>query len=124
MLGKKIIDVLGIDVSGMRRNEIHVDATSIEKVINFTLTEFSRLKAPNKIIVLQYSEKDMPKLSKEVASIKKQVISLASQFGFTIVDTFDKVKSEHMLESPEVWNGHHTAHGNELVCREILKKLN
>ena len=65
----------------------------------------------------------MPKLSKEVSSIKRRVHSIATQFNFTIVDTFDKLRSEYMLQNHKLWHGHHTAYGNELVCKEILRTL-
>ena len=44
MLGKKIIDVFSIDVSGMRRNELHRNAASLQQIIEFTMMEFSNIK--------------------------------------------------------------------------------
>ena len=121
MLGKKIIDVFSIDVSGMRRNELHRDAASLQQIIEFTMMEFSNIKVPFKFIVLQYSEKDMPELSSEVQNIRTIVSNLSKNLSIPLVDTFDSLKVKYVYGKQKIWNGHHTVYGNSLVCAEILK---
>ena len=115
MLGKKIVDFFGIDVSGMRRNELHPDSASLDQIVEFTMMEFANIQVPHKFIVLQYSQKDMPEVSSEVQNIRTAVSNLSKNLSIPLIDTFNTLKVKYLDGEQKIWNGHHTAYGNSLV---------
>lgn len=121
MLGARVINAYGTDLTGMRRTEKHPDAASIDQIIEFTITEFARIEVPHKLIVFQYAQHDMPELSAEVRTTKNTVIKLSAENNIPIVDTFNALKKEYLNDDKEIWRPHHTAYGNLVVCNEILK---
>jgi len=118
---KKIAITLKIDLSGTRRTEIHEDAASLEEIIKFTVEKFSNLDAKNKFIVLQYNQKNFPKLHPEVFKTREKLLLQAQLKGIPVIDTYNRLQVELLNNSNSIWLGHHTAYGNALVCDEIYK---
>ncbi len=123
MLAAKLVIALDIDQSGMRRNEKHPNAATLNQIIEFTLTEFSKLEVENKFILLQYYKAEFPKPTSVTLKIKNQTILFAQKKNITVIDTFSILEREQISGKEPIWDGHHTAYGNILVCNEILKHL-
>jgi len=119
----KVIPVIGIDVTGMRRTETHENAADLGQVIHFAVREFSNLDATNKFIVLQYSQTDFPNLQPEVVQLKEQLLSEARLESIPVIDTYNRLQLELSNNSNDIWNSHHTAYGNALVCDEIYQVI-
>lgn len=118
---KKITKILGVSLIGTRRTEIHENAASLGEVIKFTLKEFSNLDAKNKFIVLQYRQKDFPKLHPEVVKTREKLLTEAQSKEIPVIDTYNRLQIELLNKSNSIWIGHHTAYGNAIVCDEIYK---
>jgi hypothetical protein len=123
MLGAKLVFALGIDPSGMRRYEKHPDAATLDQIIEFTLTEFSKIGAENKFVLLQYSETEVAEPSSDLLKIKDQTILFAKKKNIKVIDTSDELKRRRNSSKEPIWYGHHTPYGNSLVCNEILQHL-
>jgi len=123
MLGTKLVIALGIDSSGMRRTEKHPNAATLNQIIEFTLKEFSKLEAENKFVLLQYLKAEFPKPSSVTLKIKNRTILFAQKKNITVIDTFAVLEREQISGKEPIWDGHHTAYGNSLVCNEILQHL-
>ena len=118
----KIFSEIGFDKNRMMwRTEIHDNAADIDQIIKFTVREFSSLDVTNKFIVLQYGEADLPSLAPEVARIKELLLYQAQLADIPVIDTYNRLKVEWTSSESNIWNGHHTAHGNDIVCDEIYK---
>tara|TARA_A100001388_G_scaffold146877_1_gene109024 strand:+ start:3149 stop:4255 length:1107 start_codon:yes stop_codon:yes gene_type:complete len=123
MLGARIIDSFRIDLTGMRRTEIHPEAASIDEIISFTIGEFNKIKVNEKFIVLQYGSNDLPNLSSKVSRLKNLVQLFSKENGIKIIDTFNVLKDNLSAGRNMIWQGHHTPYGNMVVCEEISKYL-
>tara|TARA_B110001450_G_C17641078_1_gene489314 strand:+ start:406 stop:1518 length:1113 start_codon:yes stop_codon:yes gene_type:complete len=120
MLFARVIDTFEAELTGMRRSEIHPEAASIDQIIEFTFKEFARLKVKNKFIVLQYSQNNIAEISTKVQQIKNSVTEISAKNNIPIIDTFKVLSQEYSNGEKKIWNRHHTAYGNILVCQEIL----
>jgi hypothetical protein len=123
MVGIRIINYVGYDVTGMTRTELHPDAASIEQIIQFSIDEFSKLDAKEKIIVLQYELSDFPHLQTHVEKIRDKVLSESRTKEIPVIDTYTRLQKELLSTSKEIWRGHHTAYGNLIVCDEIYRHI-
>jgi hypothetical protein len=118
-LAFKIVYLLGINITGMKRTETHENAASIEEIIKFSIQSFTELDATEKFIVLQYRSIDFPNLSLEFARVREQVLSETQLRGIPVIDTYDRLQREISSNQREIWEGHHTAYGNSIICDEI-----
>lgn len=121
MLGARIIKAYDVDLTGMLRTERHLDAATLDQIIEFTIAELASINAQHKIVVFQYTEHDMPELSTEIQKIRDTVTEISAENNIIVVDTFDVLKREYENSDEEIWRVHHTAYGNLLVCEEILQ---
>ena len=96
--------------------EIHPNAAEVEAIIQWTLTEFSRLNVPQRVLLLQYWHD----IDREAMLAERDVIlMLASSLPIEVVDTFDVLRES----DPEImWRGHHTLLGNSVVCNYLFSK--
>ncbi len=106
-----------IDPTGMRLHQKVNNPPSDERLIRYIFKRFSKLKASKKIFLLQYSSHYGLDRIKNERNIWKK-ISLDFPNILTL-DTFDTVTSK---SKSDIWNGHHTPLGNELVCDFVYKK--
>jgi len=109
------------DLTGMRRTEIHENAANINQIIEFTTRELSSLDVRKKFIVLQYSQNDFLSQTIESQEIRKLIHLESQSRGIQVIDTYDRLQAEINNSNTRIWNGHHTAHGNEIVCDEIYQ---
>ncbi|MFK7889507.1 MAG: GDSL-type esterase/lipase family protein [Granulosicoccus sp.] len=123
MLGARILKAYDVDLTGMLRSERHPEAATLDQIIKFTITEFARIEAPHKIVVFQYTQHDIPELSAEVQKTRDAVTEISTENGIPVVDTFDALKREYSSGKEMVWDIHHTAYGNSIVCDEIVKSI-
>lgn len=123
ILFSRIFQGLGLDITGMRRTEVHEKAANIDKIVAFSIKEFSNLNVQNKFIVLQYVSTDFPNLNTEVERIKQMLLSEAKLVGIPIIDTYERLLEEIPVSEKKIWDGHHTAHGNDIVCDEIFQVI-
>lgn len=123
ILLSKIFQGLDLDTSGMRRTEVHEKAANVDKIVAFSIKEFSNLNVQNKFIVLQYGSTDFPNLNTEAERIKNMLLSEAKLAGIPIIDTYERLLEEIPVSEKKIWNGHHTAHGNDIVCDEIFQAI-
>lgn len=123
ILFSRIFRCLGLDATGMRRTEVHEKAANIDKIVAFSIKEFSNLNVQNKFIVLQYGSRDFPNLNTEAERIKQMLLSEARLAGIPIIDTYERLLEEIPVSEKKIWDGHHTAHGNDIVCDEIFQVL-
>lgn len=116
-----------IDLTGMRRDEIHENAASISQIIKFTVNEFSKLNVKNKYIVLQYQLHDF----NDNVSVRENLNDLAEKTRFEaqknnikVIDTYKSIDNFLAFNNPEkMYQKHHTAYGNNFVCKIILENL-
>jgi hypothetical protein len=99
----------------------HPDAAGKNQIVNWTLARFSKLKAPRKFLVLLYARNlDDPDVLQERGAL----LEAARTAGVPVIDTREVLAGQdaHLMWVPHEW-GHHTAAGNEVVCRTIARNL-
>jgi hypothetical protein len=109
-----------IDIAGDNLTEAHPRAADRNAIIEWTLNEFSKLKVPKKILLLQYPKNyartdGRHKVLEERESIKKA----ADGLNISVVDTLDELKK---YPPKEIWKAHHTPRGNEIVCEYLFER--
>ena len=130
----KIIYTLKIDFSGMMRYEMHPDAATIDEIIEFTISELEKININKKIIILHYIEGDFNQAdqAKKTQYIRDQVYKHIAQKDILIIDTYPMLNESYKKGNKaiwwgqaekDMWWGHHTPYGNELVCNEIINNL-
>jgi hypothetical protein len=116
-----------IDITGMRREEIHENAASISQIIKFTVNEFSKLNVRNKFILFQYQLHDF----NDNAAVRKNLKDLAEKTRFEaqkgnikVIDTYKSIDDFLAFNNAnKMYQKHHTAFGNNFVCKIILENL-
>jgi len=105
------------DHSGSNLSSVHSKAAEVEEIIDWTLTEFSKLNNVKKLLVLQYSG-DL--VDKKTLMRRDSALRLSKKLDLEIVDTYQALKT---YDSKLLWSGHHTPLGNEVVCNLIKEAL-
>lgn len=111
------------EIGLIMRTDIHNNAAEIDQIIEFTVRELSGLDVNNKFIVLQYSDSDFPSLASEVERIKELTFFQAQLADIPVIDTFQRIQIELTSSKRNIYNGHHTAYGNNIVCDEIYQVI-
>lgn len=94
----------------------HPDAAPVEAIIPWTLNKFVDAAGERAVLLLQYWQYlDNEHMLQERANIRE----LAEQLPIRLIDTYEALREE---DSADVWNGHHTPYGNQLVCRELAER--
>lgn len=98
-----------------------IDYSLVERNIKFLLSEFDKINIKQKIILYQYSEhfKNSPYAEKIKVIIKENL----KNYNFLIVDTVDEFLNYDEKKLRLMWFDHHTAFGNEVICKYIVKKI-
>jgi hypothetical protein len=116
-----------LDINECKLNSIHPRAAEKKKIIKWTLSKFSKLNAKNKILLLQYhSEILKPHTDKAKQKIDEErafIINEAKKLSIKIVDTYEILRNADLNKTWFGHFGHHTSHGNELVCSSLYKVL-
>ena len=101
-----------------RLSSEHPDAANVDEIIRFSLGELANLPALRKVVVMQYSRH----LDKGRGTERKRqlIVETAASLGIPVVDTLDVLKRE---DPDMVWDGHHTAYGNSIVCEAVFSAL-
>jgi hypothetical protein len=108
-----------IDVAGDNLTEEHPRAADRDAIIAWTLNEFSKLKVPKKILLLQYPKDYAKTGGRHKALEERDVIKKAADgLDISVVDTLDELKK---YPPKEIWKAHHTPRGNEVVCEYLLE---
>ena len=97
-----------------------IDKESIEtdELIKWA-TKKSKSLSPNVYWLLQYTN-ELSQADKDERFFIKGALELEE---LSIIDTYENLHgdSRSFVDNKEIWNGHHTALGNEIVCELILK---
>ena len=109
-------DRLNSNIMGKKLTILHPKAAKIEEIIEWTLSEFSKLKINKKLLVLQYANLN----DKMAIKVRKNVLKVAEALNINVLDTYEALRP---LDPKKVWFGHHTPYGNRVVCDLIYKKL-
>jgi hypothetical protein len=109
------------DVLGDRLTTVHPSAADRNKIVDWTLREFSRFKIKNKVLLLQYASPDNT-TEIDVAEEKKLILKIADELSLKVVDTSTVLEN---YKKSELWYmyGHHTPFGNELVCLYLFDRF-
>jgi hypothetical protein len=92
------------------------DSASLLNIAKYVLGEFRDLDIQNKYIVFQYN-RDYNPASKEkmlFSSILKEMPEII------VIDTLPNLKT---YEPSQIWSGHHTKYGNNIVCNTIYNTM-
>lgn len=119
-----ILGRMPIDLSGDTYTKIHPLAADQIEIVRFELEQFAELSASQKYFVLQYTSGDLVGLDRHTDRIRNAITGMSSSLDFVLVDTYVLLQ-EALKEYPttEIWDGHHTQFGNELVCGMIASVL-
>lgn len=110
-------DRLGISAWGNALTEEHPNAVTEEEVLAWTLDELVALDVPRKILLLQYGGGlSRPVIQEE----RRELLAAADERGLPVVDTYEPLAAG---EAAMLWRGHHTALGNQVVCRQLANAL-
>ncbi|MBU3693629.1 MAG: hypothetical protein FGM40_02225 [Rhodocyclaceae bacterium] len=101
-----------------RLSSEHPDAASVDEIIRFALGELANLPVPQKVLVLQYSRH--LEQGRGTERKRRLLTETAASLGIPVVDTLDVLKRE---DPDAIWDGHHTAYGNSVVCETVLSAL-
>ena len=73
---------------------------------------------PSVIWLLQYGHTINEIISKE----RDLILTKLNKYKVNFIDTYDVLHSNKASKqtNKKLWNGHHTAEGNEVVCNEIV----
>ena len=121
--------VLGryIDITGMRKTEKHINAASIDEIINFTIEKFSNIESNRKYILLQYQLHDFypnKAFRKMIKNLADKTKFLSNKKGIVVIDTYPYLDNFLKKNNENIiFQKHHTAFGNEFVCSVILKNF-
>ena len=98
-----------------------IDYSLVERNIIFLLNKFNKINIKEKIILYQYGEhfKNSPYSNKIKNLIKKN----SKNYNFLIIDTADEFFKYDEKKLRLLWFDHHTALGNHVVCKYIIKKI-
>jgi len=106
------------------RKEPHKNPAAKDHIIEWSIQRLAKLTIP-KLLVLQYWK--VP--SKAALSERALILKLAKKYGVPVVDTYDVLtKNQSTIDDlytgpRNASGGHHTAAGNELVCKQIASGL-
>lgn len=92
----------------------HPEASDVGEIIRWMVKRFSDLKTSKRILLLQYTGWGLANAN--VLAERQEITAAAQSLPVLVVDTLDELKN---YGQGELWAGHHTPFGNELVC-EIL----
>jgi hypothetical protein len=116
MLAKMLIDtVLHWDMTGMNLTSVHPRAAPKDEVIDLAFANFVRTNPERKSVLLQY--KIYGWLQKDVLDERAEILEIADRYGIMVVDTLDALTK---YQPAAIWDGHHTALGNEVVCERLM----
>ncbi|WNJ97516.1 hypothetical protein RND59_20170 [Vibrio ruber] len=127
IIGATLIDKISamkntsVDWTGRRLTRKHPDAAPIDAIVNFTFKKLSLLPVAEKYVLFQYSQGDLsnPKIGK----LRQMATDTAQRLNIKILDSFNDLKAATEVPSKPIWNGHHTAYGNQLVCQFIAENM-
>ena len=101
----------------------HSNAADPYEILDFIMSDFKKIPANvNKYIILQYNSAIFyNKAFLQIKATKENIIKYVNKHDIRIIDTFDAVyKKEQRFK---LWDGYHTAYGNEVVCNYVYNKL-
>ena len=107
------IAFLPIDVSSSI-TRVGEKAAEVIDTIPWLIKEFSNMQIKNKVVLLQYSSNSLSTYVDWERKIVKDY--LKNYKSITVVDTADRLSKYDPLE---IWDRHHTAFGNKIVCDEL-----
>lgn len=125
----KRLPVIGIrvpDFSGRNMYKTHPQAASELEIIAFAMREFQKINVKKKLMLLQYAAYDFTNEIdwQRIDVLRRVVHQHADELNLQLVDSFSFFEQKLTEFTPgEIWNGHHTALGNELVCSFLLPWL-
>jgi hypothetical protein len=95
----------------------HPQAASQQDIIRWTLTQLTQLPVARKMLLLQYpSDLDNSGVAKE----RVEILKVAKELSIEVVDSFDEL---HRYPADQLWSGHHTSFGNQVICNLIQNEL-
>ena len=97
---------------------------SIEESVNYSFSEFKKLPAKDKIIIIHYLDPFNEKGPEmvEAKKLKPLIIKNANKYNIKIIDIFDEISKVNKKDINRIWYDHYTAEGNNYVCDIIDKK--
>lgn len=100
---------------GTLRTEVAENAASEAEVLTLALSELQKIPARRYLVLLQYPHNIG---ASDVAAEREMVRAGVAAAGLAMVDTHDILLTR---PAAEVWDGHHTALGNALVCQSLVE---
>ena len=100
---------------GTLRTEVAENAASEAEVLNFALAELRKIPAGRHAVLLQYPRNIE---ARDVAAERAMIRAGVARAGLAMVDSHDLLLTR---PAAEVWDGHHTALGNALVCQALMQ---
>jgi hypothetical protein len=104
-----------------RWNVAHPDAAPSPELMRFTFAQFAALPAPEKYVLLQYPQASVKTLSARAVAELETIRRLSAEHQLALIDTLPALRASPDLSS--LYQGHHTAAGNRLVCEVIRGSL-
>jgi len=96
-------------------DKFNPNAAEIEDIIEWTFKSFDRMNVKNKFLLLQYPHN---KNDKNTMKEREILINKAKKLNFIVIDTLNYLKK---IDANLLWDGHHTARGNNLISDIIIK---
>ncbi len=112
---------ISIDWTGRRLTRKHPDAAPIDSIIDFTFEKLSHLPVTEKYVLFQYSQGDLS--NPEIEKMRHMVANAARHRHINVLDSFDALKAATEEPHHPIWDGHHTAYGNQLVCQFVASNI-
>ena len=98
----------------------HPSAASVPEIIRFTLERLSAIKGGRKVVLLLYTEPDAYSLPESAQVELAIILSEAKRMNLRVVETLEFLKG---YPASEVWSGHYSPLGNQLVCDAVVSDL-
>ena len=101
-----------------------IEYSSLERNIEFLLKEFNGINIEKKIILYQYGE-DFKKSKYLIMNEKVKTIinKYLKNYDILVIDTSNEFFKLDDKKLRLLWFDHHTAYGNEIVCKYIISKM-
>jgi hypothetical protein len=92
-------------------------AASLPEILNWTISNFQAFQAKYKFLILHYPANYT---NKDINKERAEILRLATNNSLQIIDTYPAIS---FGDISQIWDGHYTPYGNNLICNYIHKKI-
>jgi hypothetical protein len=93
------------------------NAASLPEILNWTVANFKEFQAKYKFLILHYPANYT---NKDIIKERAEILRIASINSLVIIDTYPAISFGDIRQ---IWDGHYTPYGNNLICDYIHKKV-